>query len=97
MNETLKERMHKVLFEKVSKDIPRGAYGISAILANYSDELISFIESERNDAEIALARKVLAVSGGIRKQKGLTQAKRLAVISQEMNKIIPSIFGDSND
>lgn len=47
----------------------------------------------RIEGEIALARKVLAVSGGHNKLKGFTQAKRLKLLTDKMNEIIPDIFG----
>ncbi len=62
-----------------------------------ADKYLPFITAAeqrgREEGEIALARKVLAVSSGVRKQKGFTQSKRLQLLTSEMNKIIPSSLG----
>lgn len=48
----------------------------------------------REEAEIALARKVLAVSSGVHKVRGATQKKRLQLLTNKMMEIIPdSGFG----
>lgn len=51
----------------------------------------------KTDAEIAIARKVLAVSGGHVKVRGFTQAKRLWLLTDEMKKIIPDTLGVIED
>ena len=56
-------------------------------------QLFTRLITEREEkAEIALARKVLAVSGGHYKIKGFTQTKRLRLITDKMLEIIPDEF-----
>lgn len=50
-------------------------------------------ERTAREAEIALARKVLAVSSGVVKHRGYTQAKRLKLLTHKMNEIIPDELG----
>ncbi len=55
--------------------------------------LADHLQAVERKAEIALARKVIAVSGGHHKIKGFTQAKRLKLLTDKMNEIIPDEFG----
>jgi len=52
-------------------------------------KLQALITEARIEAEISLARKVLGVSSQVRKKRGLTQGKRLEIISSKMLEIIP--------
>lgn len=57
------------------------------------DTIHLLIKAERANAalegRIELARKVLAVSSGVHKLKGFTQAKRLKLLTDRMMEIIP--------
>lgn len=58
------------------------------------DDVMQLLATEIQAAEVALARKVLAVSGGHHKIRGFTQAKRLKLLTDKMKEIIgDDVFG----
>lgn len=57
----------------------------------------AYVEKEKTAAEVALARKILAISGGHHKARGFTQAKRLKLLTDKMNEIIPDEVGIVED
>lgn len=69
--------------------------GITYVLLSGESKafLEQLIADKERAAEVALARKVLAVSGGLHKIRGFTQAKRLKLLTDKMNEIIPDDFG----
>lgn len=52
----------------------------------------AYVEQEKTAAEIALARKVLAISGGHNKLRGLTKTARLKLLNDKIHEIIPYKF-----
>lgn len=49
-------------------------------------------ELSRREGEEALARKILAISGKHRKQRGLTNSVRLEIITKKVLELIPGSF-----
>lgn len=93
--EEMRERIRDIIYEAqswIDDDELKRKARIIAI-----DDITALLEETdrkaREEAEIALARKVLAVSGGHNKLKGFTQAKRLKLLTDKMNEIIPDVFG----
>jgi len=64
---------------------------------NGGEHMRRAITLHTQEAEIALARKVLGVSSMVHKQKGVTQSMRLKHLTKEMLKIIPDTFGVIED
>jgi len=63
------------------------------LMVAVAHEINQAITLHTQEAEIALARKVLGVSSMVHKQKGITQSMRLKHLTKEMLKIIPDTFG----
>ena len=53
------------------------------------EERVSQAEAVGKAAEVILARRVLAVSSGVYRIKGLTQGKRLKLLTEKMLEVIP--------
>ena len=77
--------------------LQRSNTGFTQIIRNaqekHIESLMNLITLHTQEAEIALARKVLGVSSMVHKQKGITQSMRLKHLTKEMLKIIPDTFG----